>query len=135
MTSLAVAREAIYQRFVDNLPTGLVDFTFANEAYTAPDDTVWARLTVNHEAGEQDSLGKAGNRKFLRRGRVLVQIYDQVDNGTRTLDTIADATRDIFEGVSFAGLFFTSADIRETGQDGEWYQTIVDAPFDYQETK
>tara|TARA_R110002167_G_C12707228_1_gene655170 strand:- start:63249 stop:63653 length:405 start_codon:yes stop_codon:yes gene_type:complete len=132
-TTTSEAREAIYQRFVDN--TTLVNFTLMNEKYTAPTDTMWARVTVNHDTGEQDSLGGIGSRKFLRRGRVLIQIYDQVDNGIDELDTIAQLTRNIFEGVSFAGLYFTNVDIRETGQDGEWYQMIVDAPFDYQETK
>ena len=137
MTSVTLveAREAIYQRWVDNLPGGLTNYTFGNEKYTPPNDTVWARLTVNHEAGEQDSLGKAGDRKFLRRGRVLIQIFDAVDNGIRSLDVIADAARDIFEGTRFSGLYFINADIRETGPDGEWFQILVDAPFDYQETK
>jgi len=135
MTAIQAAREAIYQRWVDNLPAGLANYTFANEKYTAPTDTVWARLTVSHEAGEQDSLGKPGDRKFLRRGRVLIQIFDKVNNGLRNLDSLADSARDIFEGASFSGLAFISADIRETGPDGEWYQILVDAPFDYQETK
>jgi len=137
MTSVTLngAREAVYQRWVDNLPAGLTDYTFANERYSPPTDTVWARLTVVHEAGEQDSIGRVGGRKFLRRGRVLIQIFDKVDNGVRNLDTLADAARDIFEGASFDGLYFISADIRETGPDGEWFQILVDAPFDYQETK
>ena len=137
MTSVTIteAREAIYQRWADNAP--LVDWTLANEKYVAPEDTPWARVSVLHEQGEQYTLGPAGSnkRKFLRRGRVIIQLYDAVDNGTRVLDLLADATRDIFEGTTFSGLYFISVDIRESGQDGEWMQLIVDAPFDYQETK
>lgn len=137
MTSVTIneAREAIYLRWVDNTP--LPDFTFANEKYTPPIDTPWARLTVLHEQGGNPSLGPPASqkRKFLRRGRVLIQLYDSVDQGTRALDLLADSARDIFEGVQFSGLYFISADIRESGQDGEWMQLIVDAPFDYQETK
>ena len=130
------AREAIYTRFVANLPSALgSNYTFANEKYSPPDSTLWARLTVNHEAGEQDSLGKVGDRKFLRRGRVLIQIFGPVDSGLRALDLVADAVRDIFEGVSFDGLYFFSSDIREGSNDGEWFQIIVDAPFFYSETK
>ena len=137
MTSVTLnaAREAIYQRFVDNTSLASSAYTFENENYTSPTNIPWARVTVNHEAGEQDSLGRAGSRKFLRRGRVLVQIFGPVDQGLRTLGLLADATRDIFEGTQFGGLYFISADIREVGQDGEWYQLVVDAPFDYQETK
>ena len=137
MTSVTLneAREAIYQRFVANTSLASSAYTFTSESYTAPTDAPWARLTVNHEAGEQDSLGKAGDRKYLRRGRVLVQLFGPVDQGLRSLDLLADATRDIFEGTQFAGLYFISADVRESGQDGEWFQLVVDAPFDYQETK
>lgn len=135
MTSVTFteAREAIYQRWADNTP--LANWTLANEKYTAPNDTPWARVTVNHENGEQDSLGRIGQRKFLRRGRVLIQLFDQVDNGLQDLDVLAVAARAIFEGTTFAGISFIGADIRESGQDGEWYQILVDAPFDYQETK
>jgi len=137
MTSVTLneAREAIYTRFVAQTSLAGTAYTFPGEKFTAPTDTPWARLSVSHEAGEQDSLGKAGSRKFLRRGRVLVQIFGPVDQGLRALDLLADATRDIFEGTRFSGLYFISADVRESGQDGEWYQLTVDAPFDYQETK
>ena len=136
MTStIVLARESIYQRFVDNTTLGSSAFTFGNEKFKAPTDAPWARLTVNHEAGDPPTLGKPGDRKFLRRGRVLVQLYDSVDNGLRTLDLLAKATRDMFEGVTFDSLCFHASEIRETGDDGEWYQFIVDAPFDYYETK
>lgn len=136
MTNLQKAREAIYQRFVNQKPAAIGNnFCFANEKYDPPADTLWARLTVVHDTGVQDSLGKPGDRKFLRRGRVFIQIYDTVDSGLLTLDTVAAAVRDIFEGTSFNSLYFTNADIRETGPDGEWFQVVVDAPFDYQQTK
>lgn len=138
MTSVTIneAREAIYLRWVDNVPAGIgTNFTFANEKFKAPDNAPWARLSVLHEQGDDSTLGSPGNRKFNRRGRVLIQVYDSVDQGTRVLDLLADEVRDIFEGVQFSGLYFISADIRESGQDGEWMQLIVDAPFEYQETK
>jgi hypothetical protein len=132
-TTINQAREAIYQRFVDN--TTLADYTFGNEAYEPPVDTQWARLTVLHELGRQDTLGPVNSRKFLRRGRVLIQLFDQEDQGIKNLDDLAALTRNIFEGVQFSGLFFRDVDVRETGPDGEWYQLVVDAPFFYEETK
>ena len=137
MTSVTLneAREAIYQRFADNTALAVSAYTFQSEDFQSPTDAPWARLIVNHEAGVQDSLGPIGSRKYLRRGRVLVQLFGPVDQGLRALDLLADATRDIFEGTRFSGLYFISADVRESGQDGEWYQLTVDAPFDYQETK
>jgi hypothetical protein len=138
MTSVTLnqAREAIYARWVANIPSGIsTNYTFINEKFVAPTDAPWARLSVLHEQGNQDSLGAVGDRKFLRRARVLIQLFNTVDSGLRSLDTLADAARDIFEGVSFSGLHFNSVDIRESGQDGDWYQVIVDAPFFYSETK
>ncbi len=137
MTSVTLteAREAIYARFDANTSLASSAFTFESEDYTSPTDALWARLTVSHETGQQDSLGAVGSRKYLRRGRVLVQLYGPVDQGLRALDLLAQETRNIFEGTTFAGLYFVSADIRETGQDGEWMQLTVDAPFDYQETR
>lgn len=134
MTSVTLneAREAVYRRFVDNVPASIgSNFAFEGEKYEAPDDVIWARLVVTHEAGTQDSIGTAGNRKFLRRARVLVQIFEPVDRGLRTLDLAADEVRNIFEGVTFSGLYFVGVDVRESGQDGEWFQLVVDAPFDY----
>lgn len=138
MTSVTLngAREAIYQRFVDNLPVALGGrYAFEGEKYDPPSDSLWARLTVAHEAGTQDTLGVTGARKFLRRGRVLVQVFGPVDAGLRTLDLAADEIRDIFEGVTFSGLYFVGVDVRESGQDGEWLQLVVDAFFDYHEVK
>tara|TARA_R110002167_G_scaffold121845_2_gene300256 strand:- start:131 stop:544 length:414 start_codon:yes stop_codon:yes gene_type:complete len=137
MTSVTLneAREAIYARFVAQTTLAGSAYTFTSEDFTAPTDAQWARVTVAHEAGVQDSLGSVGSRKYLRRGRVLIQIFGPVDQGLRALDLLADATRDIFEGTQFGGLYFVSADVRESGQDGEWFQLVVDAPFDYQETK
>ena len=136
MTSVTLnaAREAIYLRWATQW-AATTAYTFANEAYSPPTDTAWARLVVSHDAGEQDSLGAPGNRKFMRRGRVLIQLYDIVDNGLRSLDLLAATARTVFEGVQFSGLYFFSVDVRESGQDGEWYQLTVDAPFFYIETK
>lgn len=137
MTSVTLngAREAIYQRFVDNTSLASSAYTFENENYQPPTDAQWARLTVLHEAGVQRTLAETGARKFLRRGRVLVQLFGSVDEGIRAIDILSDATRDIFEGVTFSGLYFTNVDVRETGSDGEWFQLVVDAPFDYWEIK
>lgn len=136
MTSVTMneAREAIYQRWVTQW-AGATPITFANEEFVPPTDAPWARLSVIHEDGILDSFGVAGARKFLRQGRVLIQLFDSVNQGLRSLDLLTATARDIFEGTQFSGLYFRSVDVRESGQDGEWLQFVVDAPFQYQETK
>lgn len=128
------AREAIYLRW-ETQWVSTTPFLFQNEKFTADVDSPWARVSVSHEAGNQDTLGSVGGRKFLRRGRVFIQLYDSVDQGLRSLDVLSIQARDIFEGVTFSGIFFNNVDVREVGDDGEWFQVIVDAPFDYSETK
>jgi hypothetical protein len=136
MTSVTMneAREAIYLKWVTDWAAA-TPITFANEAFVPPTDAPWARLTVVHEDGNVDSLGITGSRKFLRQGRVLIQLFDSVNQGLRSLDLLTANARDIFEGTQFSGLYFRSVDVRESGQDGEWLQFVVDAPFFYQETK
>jgi len=123
MTTQAVAREAIYQRWVTNWGI-TTPYTFENESYTPPANSTWARLTIRHEQGGEVSLNSVGSRKFMRRGRVLVQIFDPVDSGTSNLDLLSDQARDVFEGASFSGLSFFGADIRESGSDGEYANSL-----------
>ena len=133
MTTINAAREAIYLRW--NTQWGATTpFTFDNEKFSTP-DVPWARLTVRNTASEQRTLGAVGNRRFRRIASVFVQLYDLVDVGLSNLDTLAQTARGIFEGVSFSGLDFTNVIVRESGADGKWFQVVVEAFFDYEETK
>lgn len=136
MTTLAQAKEVVYQRFVDNF-TGvtLARITFDNEEFEEPATGDWVRLTVRSRGRAQDTLGKVGNRKFRSAASVFVQVYTAVNTGVKQSDTLAKEAADVFEGVSFSGLDFQSAEVRETGPDGRWYQSVVEAEFEYDETK
>lgn len=137
MTTLSEAREAIYLAFQTAwTPTGF-ELTFDNEKFNSPDDAPWARLSVRHTASAQETLGAVGNRKFSRLGSAFVQVYTRVDQGTSQNDTLATTAREAFEGLTLAGttLRFLDVIVRETGPDGKWYQTIVEATFEYDETR
>lgn len=134
MTTINEAREAIYLRWSTQWGT-TTPFTFDNESFSAPDKGQWARLTVRNTESEQRTLGAPGNRRFRRVASVFVQLYDLVDEGLETLDILAQTARGIFEGVSFSGLDFTNVVVRESGADGKWFQVVVEAFFDYEETK
>ena len=136
MTTLTAAREAIYQAFVDGWGATSV-FTFDNENFDPPDDASWVRLSVRHNASTQETLGRTGNRRFARLGSALVQIFTRDNIGARTADTLATTAREIFEGVSLAGttIRFLDVIVRETGPDGKWYQVVVEATFEYDETR
>ena len=136
MTIPSQAKEAIYLRFVDNF-TGVIigRIVFDNEDFKEPSTSDWVRLTVRSTARTQDTLGKTGNRRFRSRASVFVQVYTEANTGVKQSDTLAKEAADIFEGVSFSGLDFQSAVVRETGPDGKWYQSVVEIQFDYDEVR
>lgn len=135
MTTINQAREAIYLRWENNTSLAASRYTFDNEKFDPPDAGQWARVSMRNTGSAQSTLGPTNGRRFRRTASVFVQLYDEVDQGLQQLDVLTRETRGIFEGVSFSGLRFTDVDTRETGPDGKWYQVVVEAFFDYEETK
>lgn len=137
MTTLNQAKEAVYQRFVDNFTGVSADrITFDNEEFEAPSTGNWVRLVVRSQVRTQDTLGKKTNRKFREAANVIIQIFTRVNTGVSASDALVKEARDIYEGESFSGLDFQSVSTREAGpQEGTWYLAIVEAPFDYEEIK
>jgi len=134
MTTLNEAREAIYGVFV---AVWTEPYTLDNERFDPPDDAAWARLTVRHTGGTQETLGPAGSRKFARTGSCFVQIFVPTDQGVQELDTLATLAREAFEGVSIAGttVRFQNVVLRESGPDKKWYGAVIEAEFEYDETR
>lgn len=134
MTTLADARESIYQQFVTDWGANSA-YTFDNEAFTPPVSGPWVRLVVRHAASEQTSLGGVGNRKFDREGLVLIQVFGRLDRGTKTVDDLAELALAIYEGKSIDNIWFTSTVINEVGPLEGWYQINLDAQFTWTEKK
>ena len=136
MTTRAEAREAMYQAFATGWGVTSV-FTFDNEILDPPDGAPWARFSVKHNAATQETLGKPGNRRFARFGSVFVQIFTLENTGIDTDDNLATIAQNIFEGSRLIGttVRFLDVNAREVGLDGKWYQTVVEATFEYDETK
>lgn len=136
MTTLNEVREAVYSRFTSNY-TGVTSdrIYFENEDAQEPATGNWVRVAVRNFSRNQSSLGKAGNRRFLGVGSVFVQVYVPTNTGVQTADALAREALILFEGVSFSGLRFHDAEVRETGPDGRWYQMVMEANFDYQEVR
>lgn len=107
-----------------------------------PDDASYVRITVQHTASSQVtlggkvSLGGAG-RRFRRTGIVAVQIFTPVGDGLTANDTLVDFTVDIFEGESTGSdrVEFLNVRSNELGADGPWFQTNVVAEFNYDRVK
>ncbi len=134
MTTLNEAREAVYTRFVTQWGT-TTPVAFDDEDFEEPADSPWVRLTVRNVSRGQETLGRAGNRKFRSAAQVFVQVYTRTNTGVKQGDTLATQAKDIFEATSFSGLDFNDGVVRETGPDGKWYQHLIEIAFDYEEIK
>lgn len=137
MTTISEAKEAIYQAFNTGWSVTGNQFTFENEDFTPPVNAPWARLSIRHNSGTQDTLGRTGNRRFERGGAVNIQIFTPQNIGVGGVSTLATTVKNIFEGVSLSGttVIFRDVIFREIGPSNEWYQMNVEAEFNYYETR
>lgn len=137
MTSINEARTAVYDRALALFPAAApgTPLTFENEKFEPPEGQPWVRLTVRNIQAVQRTLGRPGNRRFQRDAMMLAQVFVPGDTGTKESDSLTEALRGIFEGVSFDGLDFRAVSTREVGVDNGWHSTLVEGPFDYEETK
>lgn len=136
MTTLSEAKEAVYLAFQTAWVTTGLPYTFENESFTTP-SSAWARFSVRQAAWTQDTLGRAGNRKFSRQGIATAQIFTPLNQGTAQADSLATTVKNAFEGVSLSGttLVFRDVLVREIGPDENWYQVNVEADFEFFETR
>jgi len=117
-------------------PTGHEMFYDDIREQRETDQTPWAQVVVRHAAGQQDTLGGAGNRSFLRLGVVIVTINTPSGSGLSIAYALAKVVADAYEGVSSPnGVWFRNVRINELGRDGTFYRTNVLIDFEYSEMK
>lgn len=130
------AREAVYARVLDNY-TGVPKTSIAlgNEDFKPLENEPWLRVTVQTLVKTQRTLGKLGNRRYRTKALAFIQIFTPTNTGTELGDALAFEAANLFEGFRFSGLSFNAVDTRDTGPDGQWYQHLVEAIFDYDDIK
>lgn len=138
------ARDAIEKRWLAAWGDTTA-YTFDNEKLLPPavvaanaasaDIDSWVRLVVRHIISNQETIGAEGNRKFERQGKIVIQVFTPVDKGTADADTLVIAAGAVFEGTRFEGLVCYAATPIEIGVAERWYQTNVEVPFTYYDTK
>ncbi len=126
------ARDVIYKQFATDWGSTTA-IAYQNINYTPPNDgSPWVRLNVIHITSTQASLGGVGDRRFRRRGVVVVQVFTKDGDATYNNDTYADKARGIFEGKKLSGVTFQNVGVETIGSDGfGWYQQNVRAEFWY----
>jgi hypothetical protein len=139
MTTTNEAKEAIYSRFISVWGSETA-YVFGNEMFTPPAPVgtgaaSWVRLMVREMKSRQETLGISGDRKFERKGSIILMIYALVDKGEQKIDQLSKKFRDSFEGVNFSGVNCYDAQVMEHGIEGAWFRANVYATFTFYETK
>lgn len=133
--TIAEARDEMLALFrtawIATYPTAPILWRDAASDDDLPTEDIWCRATVLHTAGGNDSIG---NRMFFRVGAVTVQIFTRYGSGLANNDNASKVALDAFQGQSTAGgVWFRGVTLNEIGQDGDWFQSNVIAPFEYTE--
>lgn len=138
MATVTEIIESIYNRWDSELSGTIPNSTRANEEYTPPADTAWARLSVLENLSQQATLGPVGSREYRRNGTFLIELFAPANAGTKQLDDWIQSIRSSFEGVEISStrVFFTSVDRQVMGpRPGRWYQINAEAEFFYHEQR
>lgn len=138
MTTITEAKEAMALQFITAWASE-TPVTIDNEEFDPPVNppVPWVRFAVRHTASTQETLGRPGNRRYSRIGSAFVQVFTPQGIGTARADELARRARLAFEGLTLAGttVRFLDVIIREIGVSGQWYQVVVEADFEYNETR
>lgn len=125
------ARNEIMKRYLDNF-TGQFPIALDNKKLKKPDDEKWVRLNIQFNDGNQDSLGKEGNRKYIKRGLIFVQVFTPANKGTNDNDDLCYSSLALLDGVRINDLWMHSGKINTIGSDGEFYQQHVVVEFEFE---
>ena len=125
------ARNAIMIRFLTEF-SGQFPIALDNKKLEKPDNEKWTRLNIQFNDGNQDSLGKTGNRKYVKRGLIFVQVFTPINTGTNENDDLCKECQDLFDGVRINDLWMYGGKINTIGSDGEFYQQHVVVEFEFE---
>lgn len=105
----------------------------------APPSTAapWMREVLRHATGGQASLaGDAGQRRWERRGVLIVQVFVPLGSGRGLAYSIAQELLDAYEGARTEHcVWFRNARVNEIGPDGAYFQVNFAVDFEYTEVK
>ncbi len=98
-----------------------------------PTSGEWARVSVQHSDGGQDSLSdQIGTVKYADIGVVYVQIFTPIGDAALRNYTLANAILLAFRKAKISGMIFRRSRIREVGPDGAFLHTQALTGFEYE---
>ncbi len=95
----------------------------------------WLRVAIRPNLGEQETLGKSGNRRFLKHGILFIQIFTPLGKGLELADYLSDNILDFLEGgetVTHKIPFNEVSPPNDLGNEGTWNQVNIKANFFYE---
>lgn len=95
----------------------------------------WASASVQHTAGEQESLGPIGGRRFYRYGTLVVRTYTPENKGTTRADALEAIVRNAFEAKTISSIVFMVVSSYAPPARAPWYVMEIRAPFWYLDHK
>lgn len=134
MTTLNEARQVVYNTFVDDWGNE-TPYDLEDDDFTEPESGNWVRLTLKGLPGGQETQGRPGNRRYIRRGLIVVEVYGQPRTGEYNEDVYAERIRDLFEGKVINGVVFNDGNITPDGTRDNWRRVLVTIQFQYYEKK
>lgn len=101
-----------------------------NEAATAAGVDRWCRMTIVPSTRQQVSIGGKGTCRFENRGRISVELFGDVDDGTDPVDALVVDVREVLERTSLPGpsgevVDTFSATALPATTDGRWHRRLV----------
>lgn len=124
-------RNEIMKKYLDEF-TGQFPIALDNKKFEKPDGVKWVRLTILFNSGNQDSLGNEGNRKFVKRGLIFIQVFTPINKGTNANDDLCNSSLNLLDGVKINDLWMYNGRIKTVGSDGEFYHQNVVVEFEFQ---
>lgn len=129
------ARNALMARYLDEF-TGQFPIALDNQIFERPNSpTRWVRFNVQFNDGNQDTLGRAGNRKFLKLGLVFIQIFTPVNEATNANDGLANDSLNLMDAIRIDDLWTYNGRIETVGSDGEYYQQNAVLEFEFEDIR
>lgn len=114
-----------------------VPYTIDNRRLTQPTPP-FAQVEITNLGSDQRTMGKAGNRRFERRGFIDVRLYAARDVGRGQLDSLAETVTEIFEALDLSGLRTYATSVTELRSNREYpalWCLLVRTPFEFDETR
>lgn len=152
MSKWREVQEQLYQRWRTSWVSApgvlLTPYVFANEKFDAataekPDGwdagkDPWVRFSVQRMPGGPGTLGRAGNRKMDRVGRVFIQLFEPPLQGVGQISDLGERAAGIFENCRLQNphdIRFGEVEPGEAGdvERGRWWGLSVEGRFDYEQ--